>query len=101
MSIRNAYMIVAATTLTLCPGPTGPYSGPFGGQTRPPAVRGGTSPSAAAWDGGASSGEGQSTPPHAAPVTSRPPAGAPYGGATASGRPAGGGPSPDRRDSGW
>ncbi|MFC4535709.1 glycoside hydrolase family 16 protein [Sphaerisporangium dianthi] len=63
MSIRSAYMIVAATTLTLCPGPG--HDGPPGqrpGDARPP-VHGGASPAA----------RGPSLPPHAAPVTSGPP----------------------------
>ncbi|MCW2881201.1 MAG: hypothetical protein JWQ95_5301, partial [Sphaerisporangium sp.] len=39
-------MIVAATTLSLCPGPghDGPYAGHPRGDARPPAVHGGASP---------------------------------------------------------
>lgn len=68
-------MIVAATTLSLCPSPggDGPYGGHSQGRTRPPAAHGTASPPAAA----------QSHPPHAGPVASRPPYGS---------RPSGAGP---------
>ncbi|MFG1876140.1 family 16 glycosylhydrolase [Sphaerisporangium sp. NPDC049003] len=67
MSIRDAYMIVAATTLSLCPSPGdgGPYDGHSRSATRPPAVHGTASPPSAA----------RSHPPHAGPVASRPPSG--------------------------
>ncbi|WP_248964562.1 family 16 glycosylhydrolase [Sphaerisporangium perillae] len=90
MSIRNAYMIVAATTLSLCPGPgqDGPYAGRPHGDGRPPAAHGGAAPS----------GREQSTPPHAGPVASRTPGGAPYAsppsGASGSGAAPGEPPPP-------
>ncbi|GAA3806157.1 hypothetical protein GCM10022226_27830 [Sphaerisporangium flaviroseum] len=64
-------MIVAATTLSLCPGPghDGPYDGRSGGEARRPAVHGGASPT----------GTTQGYPPHAGPVTSRSPRYAPPG----------------------
>ncbi|MET8159562.1 family 16 glycosylhydrolase [Sphaerisporangium sp. NPDC005289] len=77
MSIRSAYMIVAATTLTLCPGPG--HDGPHGrrpGDGRPP-VHAGASPSAG----------DRSFPPHAGPVPSRVPRAASPGGS--SGAPLG------------
>ncbi|MFC4585673.1 family 16 glycosylhydrolase [Sphaerisporangium corydalis] len=67
MSIRNAYMIVAATTLGLCPGPG--HDGRPSAEARPPGVHAGASPSAGA----------QGYPPHAGPVSSRPPGAGPYG----------------------
>lgn len=65
MPIRIVYMIVAATTLTVCPGPgpDGPGSSRPAERTGPPAATAGASPGATP----------RGYPPHAGPVTSRPP----------------------------